>query len=71
MADSTKSLVASPTVQLADYPKWKDEIAKPALQEYLAGKIDLATLGKRLAVVVVARTPHAKARKTSSVRLPR
>jgi hypothetical protein len=30
-----------------------------------------AALGKRLAVVVVARTPHAKARKTSSVRLPR
>ncbi len=48
VADSTKSLVASPTVQLADYPKWKDEIAKPALQEYLAGKIDLAALGKQL-----------------------
>jgi hypothetical protein len=30
-----------------------------------------AALGKRLAVVVVAKTPHAKARKTSSVRLPR
>jgi hypothetical protein len=30
-----------------------------------------AALGKRLAVVVVARTPRAKARKTSSVRLPR
>jgi hypothetical protein len=30
-----------------------------------------AALGKRLAVVVIARTPHAKARKTSSVRLPR
>src|SRR5439155_1262668 len=30
-----------------------------------------AALGKRLAVVVVARTPHAKARKTSSVRVPR
>jgi hypothetical protein len=28
-------------------------------------------LGKRLALVVVARTPHAKARKTSSVRVPR
>jgi hypothetical protein len=28
-------------------------------------------LGKRLSVVVVAKTPHAKARKTSSVRLPR
>jgi multiple sugar transport system substrate-binding protein len=48
VADSTKNLVASPTVQLADYPKWKDEIAKPAFQEYLAGKIDLATLGKQL-----------------------
>ncbi|MCW2918724.1 MAG: extracellular solute-binding protein family 1 [Actinomycetia bacterium] len=48
VVDSAKSLVASPTVQLSDYPKWKDEIAKPALQEYLAGKIDLAALGKRL-----------------------
>ena len=30
-----------------------------------------AALGKRLVVLVVAKTPHAKARKKSSVRLPR
>ena len=30
-----------------------------------------AALGKRLVVVVVAKTPHAKARKKSSVKLPR
>jgi hypothetical protein len=30
-----------------------------------------AALGKRLSVVVVAKTPHARARKSSSVKLPR
>jgi hypothetical protein len=31
-----------------NYPKWKDQIATPALQEFLANKIDLAGLGKKL-----------------------
>jgi ABC-type glycerol-3-phosphate transport system substrate-binding protein len=48
VVDSAKNLVASPTVQLADYPKWKDQVATPALQEYFANKIDLTTLGKQL-----------------------
>ncbi|MEN3360656.1 MAG: multiple sugar transport system substrate-binding protein [Mycobacteriales bacterium] len=41
-------LTEAPFQQVADYPKWKDQIATPALQQYFANKIDLATLSSKL-----------------------
>jgi multiple sugar transport system substrate-binding protein len=46
--DSLAKLVASPTAQLTSYPQWKDEIATPAFQQYLAGKIDMNGLTNKL-----------------------
>jgi len=48
VADSVKSLVNSPTSQLAAYPQWKEQIATPAFQAYLAGSITLQQLGQKL-----------------------
>jgi multiple sugar transport system substrate-binding protein len=41
-------LTKAPFQSVENYPKWKDQVATPALQEYLANKIDLATLGTKL-----------------------
>lgn len=41
-------LVAAPWVKATKYPQWKSEIANPSYQEFLAGKIDAATLQKKL-----------------------
>jgi spermidine/putrescine-binding protein len=41
-------LTKAPFQSVENYPKWKDQIATPALQQFLAGKIDLPTLGKKL-----------------------
>jgi ABC-type glycerol-3-phosphate transport system substrate-binding protein len=48
VADSVKSLVNSPTSQLTNYPQWKEQIATPAFQAYLAGSISLQQLGQKL-----------------------
>lgn len=48
VTDSVKSLVNSPTSQLSDYPQWKEQIATPALQAYLANSITLQQLGQKL-----------------------
>jgi hypothetical protein len=48
VADSVKSLVASPTAQVTNYPQWKEQIATPALQQYLADSISLDQLGQKL-----------------------
>ena len=48
VADSVKSLVNSPTSQLADCPQWKEQIATPAFQAYFAGSITLQQLGQKL-----------------------
>jgi multiple sugar transport system substrate-binding protein len=45
---SGSELTKAPFQTVENYPKWKDQIATPALQEYLANKTDLATLGKKL-----------------------
>ena len=45
---SGAELTKAPFQSVENYPKWKDQIATPALQEFLANKIDLATLGKKL-----------------------
>lgn len=45
---SGEELTKAPFQSVENYPKWKDQIATPALQEYLANKIDLAALGKKL-----------------------
>jgi multiple sugar transport system substrate-binding protein len=45
---SGQDLTKAPFQSVENYPKWKDQIATPALQEYLANKTDLATLGKKL-----------------------
>ena len=45
---SGTELTKAPFQSVENYPKWKDQIATPALQEFLANKIDLATLGKKL-----------------------
>jgi multiple sugar transport system substrate-binding protein len=41
-------LTKAPFQSVDNYPKWKDQIATPALQEFLANKIDLAALQKKL-----------------------
>jgi hypothetical protein len=45
---SGEELTKAPFQSVENYPKWKDQIATPALQQFLAGKIDLPTLGKKL-----------------------
>jgi ABC-type glycerol-3-phosphate transport system substrate-binding protein len=45
---SGAELTKAPFQSVENYPKWKDQIATPALQEFLANKIDLATLGQKL-----------------------
>ena len=45
---SGEELTKAPFQSVENYPKWKDQIATPALQEFLANKIDLAGLGKKL-----------------------
>lgn len=48
MLASGEQLTKAPFQSVDNYPKWKDQVATPALQEFLANKIDLATLGKKL-----------------------
>ncbi|NIK58335.1 ABC transporter substrate-binding protein [Kribbella shirazensis] len=45
---SGADLTKAPFQSVENYPKWKDQIATPAFQEYLANKTDLAALGKKL-----------------------
>ncbi len=45
---STPLLKLAPFTQLDAYPQWKSQIAQPAFQQYLANKIDLATVGTQL-----------------------
>ncbi|ONI74382.1 hypothetical protein BWI15_13805 [Kribbella sp. ALI-6-A] len=45
---SGAEMTKAPFQSVENYPKWKDQIATPALQEFLANKIDLATLGRKL-----------------------
>ena len=45
---SGAEMTKAPFQSVENYPKWKDQIATPALQEFFANKIDLATLGKKL-----------------------
>ncbi|HEU4947523.1 MAG TPA: extracellular solute-binding protein [Kribbella sp.] len=45
---SGEQLTKAPFQSVENYPKWKDQVATPALQEFLANKIDLAALGKKL-----------------------
>jgi ABC-type glycerol-3-phosphate transport system substrate-binding protein len=45
---SGTELTKAPFQSVENYPKWKDQIATPAFQEYLANKTDLAALGKKL-----------------------
>jgi ABC-type glycerol-3-phosphate transport system substrate-binding protein len=42
------ALVDAPWQKADKFPQWKTETATPAFQEYLAGRIDDATLAKRL-----------------------
>lgn len=42
------SLVDAPWAKADKFPQWKSEAATPAYQEFLAGKIDAATLSQRL-----------------------
>lgn len=46
--DAGPSLVDAPWAKADKFPQWKSEIATPAYQEFLAGKIDSAALQKRL-----------------------
>jgi ABC-type glycerol-3-phosphate transport system substrate-binding protein len=48
MLASGDDLTKAPFQSVDNYPKWKDQVATPALQEFLANKIDLATLQKKL-----------------------
>jgi multiple sugar transport system substrate-binding protein len=45
---SGNELTKAPFQSVQNYPQWKDQIATPALQQYLANKTDLAALGKKL-----------------------
>ena len=45
---STPSLKIAPFQTLDAYAQWKSQIAQPGFQQYLANKIDLATLGTQL-----------------------
>jgi multiple sugar transport system substrate-binding protein len=48
MLASGEQLTKAPFQSVENYPKWKDQIATPALQAFLANKTDLATLGSKL-----------------------
>ncbi|MEU8222508.1 sugar ABC transporter substrate-binding protein [Kribbella sp. NPDC048915] len=41
-------LTKAPFQSVENYPQWKDQIATPAFQQYLANKLDAAELGKKL-----------------------
>ncbi|MEJ3659008.1 extracellular solute-binding protein [Actinomycetes bacterium KLBMP 9759] len=43
-----QNLVTAPFQTVTKYPQWKDQIATPALQRYLANQIDLPTLRTQL-----------------------
>ncbi len=45
---SADGLATAPFQSVTDYPQWKDQIATPALQRYLANEIDLPTLQAEL-----------------------
>lgn len=45
---SGKALKKAPFQSVDSYPQWKDQIATPAFQQFLAGKIDEAGLQKQL-----------------------
>ncbi|GAA2809967.1 ABC transporter substrate-binding protein [Kribbella solani] len=45
---SGTELTKAPFQSVQNYPKWKDQIATPAFQEFLANKTDAAALGKKL-----------------------
>ncbi len=45
---SGAEMTKAPFQSVENYPKWKDQIATPAFQEFLANKSDLAALGKKL-----------------------
>ena len=45
---ASANLVDSPWNKATKFPQWKSETATPAYQEFLAGKIDSATLQQRL-----------------------
>ena len=45
---SSKDLVDGPWIKADKFPQWKTEVAQPAYQEFLAGRIDSATLATRL-----------------------
>jgi ABC-type glycerol-3-phosphate transport system substrate-binding protein len=45
---SSANLVDAPWLRADKFPQWKTETATPAYQEFLAGRIDSATLAKRL-----------------------
>jgi ABC-type glycerol-3-phosphate transport system substrate-binding protein len=40
--------VSAPFQSVTNYPRWKDQIATPAFQQYLANKISLSDLDKKL-----------------------
>jgi multiple sugar transport system substrate-binding protein len=42
------TLVQAPFQSVTNYPRWKDQIATPAFQQYLANKISLDELDKKL-----------------------
>ena len=46
--DAGASLVDAPWAKADKFPQWKSEVATPAYQEFLAGKIDSPTLQQRL-----------------------
>ncbi len=45
---SSKDLVDGPWIKADKFPQWKTEVATPAYQEFLAGRIDSAALASRL-----------------------
>ncbi len=45
---SGEQLTKAPFQSVDNYPKWKDQVATPALQEFLANKIDAAALQSKL-----------------------
>jgi multiple sugar transport system substrate-binding protein len=45
---SGADLTKAPFQSVENYPQWKDQIATPAFQQYLANKTDAAALGKKL-----------------------
>ncbi|MET9275980.1 sugar ABC transporter substrate-binding protein [Kribbella sp. NPDC003557] len=48
MLASGSELTKAPFQSVENYPQWKDQIATPAFQQYLANKTDAAALGKKL-----------------------